>query len=79
LRSRLAVFTGRITGPLSLLSIYVRPPWVAAVHDHRSLPGWRQLVLVAVVFIFCWRAVPVADDLLGLWWRATVSRAAFAR
>jgi hypothetical protein len=39
---------------------------VAAVHDHRSFPGWRPLVLVAVVFILCWRVVLVVDDLLGL-------------
>jgi hypothetical protein len=54
LRSWLAILTGRITDPL--LSIYVRPRWVAAVHDHRSFPGWHQLVLITIVFILCRQA-----------------------
>ena len=63
-----AVLTGRITDPLPLLGIYLRPGRVVAVHNQRPSHVWDGLVVfvVGVFILWCGRAVLVADDLLGL-------------
>jgi hypothetical protein len=62
------VLTGRITDPLPLLGIYLRPGWVVAAHDQRPshVRDGLAVFLAGVRVLWYGRAVLAADDLLGL-------------
>jgi len=67
-RSRLAVLAGRITDPLPLLGIYLRPGRVVAGHNQRPSRVRAGLAVLAAGVRVLWhgRAVLAADDLPGL-------------